>query len=106
MKSMPAQTFDASDSRIGNRPTLIPLGQHRSRQASALGIPLGIRQVAELIGCSIWTVRQTLIPRGLPCLRFSPNGRIMFYTEQVITWITTEQTKISTTAVNPRTLRR
>jgi hypothetical protein len=106
MKSMPAQTLDANDPRIGNRPTFVPLGRHRSRHASALGIPLGIRQVAELIGCSIWTVRQTLIPRGLPCLRFSPNVQIMFYTEHVITWITTEQTKISATAVNPGILRR
>jgi hypothetical protein len=34
--------------------------------ASALGQPLGIGQAAQLIGCSPWTVRQTLIPRGLP----------------------------------------
>lgn len=31
-----------------------------------LGEPLNIAPVAQLIGCSTWTVRQTLIPKGLP----------------------------------------
>src|SRR5262249_15215225 len=31
-----------------------------------LGIPLNITEVARLIGCSPWSVRQTLIPQGLP----------------------------------------
>lgn len=43
-----------------------------------LGAPLNIRQVARVIGCSVWTVRQTLIPRGLPHFRFTPLGRLVF----------------------------
>src|SRR5437879_1841844 len=34
--------------------------------AEALGTPLSIREAAGLIGCSPWTVRQKLIPSGLP----------------------------------------
>ena len=52
-----------------------------------LGIPLNIREVARMIGCSPWTVRQTLIPRGLPHFRFAANGRLVFYREQVVRWI-------------------
>ena len=33
-----------------------------------------------MIGCSPWTVRQTLIPRGLPHFRFKASGRLIFYT--------------------------
>lgn len=56
-----------------------------------LGIPLGIRQVAQLIGCSPWTVRQTLMPRGLPHFRCTRRGRVTFYREQVIRWIERQQ---------------
>ena len=56
-----------------------------------LGPPLGIRQVAYLIGCSPWTVRQTLIPRGLPHFRFKASGRLIFYTDQVVRWIESQQ---------------
>jgi len=56
-----------------------------------LGKPLDIRQVARLVGCSAWTVRQTLIPKGLPHFRFSPNGRLVFYEHQIIRWIETKQ---------------
>jgi len=43
-----------------------------------LGPPLNVGQVAKLIGCSVWTVRQTLMPRGLPFFRFSAPGRLIF----------------------------
>jgi hypothetical protein len=56
-----------------------------------LGRPLGIRQVAVLIGCSPWTVRQTLIPRGLPFFRSAASGRLIFYTNQVVVWIENQQ---------------
>ena len=58
-----------------------------------LGAPLSIREVAELIGCSAWTVRQTHVPRGLPCFRSGPNGKLIFYRDQVIAWILSEQKK-------------
>src|SRR5262249_556172 len=44
-----------------------------------LGIPLNIREVAKMIGCSPWTVRQTLIPQGLPHFRFAASGKLIFY---------------------------
>jgi len=52
-----------------------------------LGEPLNIAQVARLIGCSTWTVRQTLIPKGLPHFRFQTRGRLVFFEDQVIRWI-------------------
>lgn len=57
----------------------------------SLGPPLSIAQVARLIGCSPWTVRQTLIPRGLPHFRFTASGRLTFYQDQVIRWIENQQ---------------
>ncbi len=61
------------------------------RDSPALGTPLDIRQVAQLIGCSPWTVRQTLMPRGLPCFRFKASGRLTFYEGQVVRWIESQQ---------------
>lgn len=58
---------------------------------AALGAPLNISEVAELIGCSPWTVRQTLIPRGLPHFRLKASGRLIFYRDQVIRWIENQQ---------------
>jgi hypothetical protein len=52
-----------------------------------LGPPMGIHDVAALIGCSPWTVRQTLIPRGLPHFRLGASGRLVFYLNQVVRWI-------------------
>lgn len=56
-----------------------------------LGIPLNITEVSRLIGCSPWSVRQTLIPRGLPHFRFKANGRLIFYRDQVVRWIEKNQ---------------
>jgi hypothetical protein len=67
-------------------PILAPPGS-----GPALGEPLNIRAVAWLIGCSPWTVRQTLIPRGLPHFRFRASGRLTFYRDQVIRWIENQQ---------------
>lgn len=52
-----------------------------------LGIPLNIREVARMIGCSPSTVRQTLIPKGLPVFRSGASGKLIFYRDQVIRWI-------------------
>src|ERR1035438_1521716 len=61
------------------------------RQPLALGRPLNIHDVADLLGCSPWTVRQTLIPRGLPHFRFRASGQLTFYRDQVIRWIENQQ---------------
>jgi hypothetical protein len=58
-----------------------------------LGTPLTIREVARVIGCSAWTVRQRYVPQGLPHLRSGPQGKLIFYRDQVIRWIVNRQTK-------------
>jgi len=74
-----------------------PLGVNRpepaARDRSPLGAPLSLREVARLIGCSAWTVRQQHVPRGLPCFRSGPNGKLIFYRDQVIAWILEQQRK-------------
>ncbi|MGI9102207.1 MAG: hypothetical protein ACR2IF_07155 [Terriglobales bacterium] len=57
----------------------------------SLGEPINIRQVAQLIGCSAWSVRQRHIPQGLPYFRSSPSGRLIFYRDQVVRWILENQ---------------
>jgi hypothetical protein len=58
-----------------------------------LGTPLSIREVARLIGCSAWTVRQRYVPQGLPHLRSGPSGKLIFYRDQVVRWIVNQQQK-------------
>jgi hypothetical protein len=58
-----------------------------------LGTPMNIRQVARLIGCSPWTVRQKHIPSGLPYFRSAASGRLIFYHDQVVRWILRQQAK-------------
>lgn len=53
----------------------------------SLGEPLSICETARVIGCSAWTVRQKLIPLGLPVFRSGPSGRLIFYRDQVVRWI-------------------
>lgn len=84
---------------------LAPLGQNypqdcpypassdsESRESkNSLGEPLSIRDVATLLGCSAWTVRQRYLPQGLPHLRACSGGRIVFFRDQVIAWILKRQ---------------
>jgi hypothetical protein len=74
------------------------LDSPRRAAAPPLGVPLCIEEAAELIGCSPWTVRQTLIPRGLPHFRFRANGRLVFYRDQIIRWIENQQQGGKTTS--------
>lgn len=71
---------------VPREPKAIP-----GRSGARLGEPMGIADVADLIGCSPWTVRQTLIPRGLPYFRFTASGRLIFYRDQVVCWIEQQQ---------------
>jgi hypothetical protein len=66
------------------RPLVQPLVQAANRE---LGPPMTIGDVATLIGCSPWTVRHTLLRRGLPHFRCKASGRLIFYRDQVIRWI-------------------
>ena len=56
-----------------------------------LGEPLSINQVAKLIGCSPWTVRQRHMRYGLPHFRSGANGKLIFYRGQVVRWIESQQ---------------
>ena len=67
------------------------LGPIERSNSAELGPPLSIREVAAVIGCSPWTVRQTLIPRGLPHFRFKASGKLVFYSDQVARWIERQQ---------------
>ena len=68
-----------------------------ARFSEPLGEPLSIREVAGLIGCSPWTVRQRYVPLGLPHLRSGPNGKLIFYRNQIIHWLLRQQEKGGTT---------
>jgi hypothetical protein len=67
--------------------------QHYPQANDALGEPLSIRQVAQLLGCSPWTVRHSYLPKGLPHLRSGPLGKLIFYRNQVVRWILQRQRK-------------
>jgi hypothetical protein len=56
-----------------------------------LGEPITIRDVARLIGCSVWTVRQQCMRQGLPYFRVSRSGKLIFYRNQVIRWLIEKQ---------------
>lgn len=58
-----------------------------------LGDAIGIAEVAELLGCSPWTVRQRYMLQGLPHMRASARGRLVFFRSQVIGWILKRQQK-------------
>src|SRR6266849_1413900 len=60
-------------------------------RAQLLGEPLTIEEVAALLGCSPWTVRQRYLPQGLPHLRACTSGKLVFFREQVIGWILKRQ---------------
>ena len=58
-----------------------------------IGQSMTIREVAILIGCSVWTVRQQFIPQGLPHFQSGPSGKLIFYHDQVVRWILQRQQK-------------
>ena len=66
-------------------------GPSGTNSVPELGIAMTISEVAKLLGCSAWTVRQRFIPQGLPCLRASRTGKFVFFREQVIRWILRRQ---------------
>jgi len=115
---MTIKRFDGKESGIGKRPIgailkqleAVGLGQHYPkhcpREPSApfgqptassadarLGQPLDIRQVARLIGCSPWSIRNTWMPKGLPHFRSGASSRLIFYEGQVVRWIERQQRK-------------
>jgi hypothetical protein len=76
---------------------LDPAGQTYPQQYpqanDALGDPLSIIEVARVLGCSAWTVRNGYLPQGLPHFRSGPGGKLVFFRNQVIQWILQQQKK-------------
>lgn len=68
-----------------------PAGGVQPVAADPLGEPMPINKVAALLGCSVWTVRQRLLPSGLPCFRIGRTGKLMFYRNQVVRWVVEKQ---------------
>ncbi len=65
----------------------------RNTNPDSLGDPLDVHQVARLLGCSPWTVRQRYIHMGLPHFRLGGTGKLIFYRDQVIRWVLMNQQK-------------
>lgn len=90
-----SETLDVSPVRVGQScPLQCP---HPAEAISvtnfheSLGAPMDISQVAMLLGCSPWTVRQRYLSQGLPHLRACASGKLVFFREQVIGWILKRQ---------------
>lgn len=80
---------DFADSPRAELPVAKPVGEKHA--ADALGEVLTIHQVARLLGCSAWTVRQRYLARGLPYFRIGSIGKLVFYRTQVTQWILEQQ---------------
>ena len=92
----PTQTFEPSRSDLEQRnqqhyPHSAETGSAIQLPTQSLGQPLTINEVAEILGCSVWTVRQRYMPQGLPCLRASATGKLVFFHNQIIDWILRRQ---------------
>jgi hypothetical protein len=71
--------------RLASHPHPLPA------QADTLGEPLTITEVAAILGCSVWTVRQKYLPQGLPHLRAASAGKLVFFRAQIVRWILERQ---------------
>ena len=81
---------DLADSPRAELPVAKPVADRSTRQ-----IPWARRsrssEVARLLGCSVWTVRQRYLARGLPYFRIGSTGKLVFYRAQVTQWILEQQ---------------
>jgi len=91
-----ADLLDSSSPRLGQKcPRQCPHPDESEIEGSSesLGTPLSTHDVARLIGCSVWTVRQRYLATGLPHVRIGPAGKLIFYTNQVVRWLLRQQQK-------------
>lgn len=74
-----------------------PCSQHcphgEDGEPEPLGEPMNVSEVARLIGCSVWIVRQKFLHKGLPHFRSGDTGKLIFYRDQVIRWVLSQQKK-------------
>lgn len=66
-------------------PAGLPVADRRAEDP--LGEALTIRDVAKILGCSVWTVRKRYLARGLPHFRLGGAGKLVFYRTQITRWI-------------------
>lgn len=94
-RTKPAETLEIAPSRIGHSyPQRCPQPEGGNpTHSDPLGDAMGIAEVAEMLGCSAWTIRQRYMPQGLPYLRASETGRLVFFRNQVTRWIIQRQQK-------------
>jgi hypothetical protein len=91
--SKAASMLHISHASLGQSyPQHCPTLQGAGNGQNALGEPLTIREVSEMLGCSAWTIRQKYIPDGLPHLQSGPAGKLIFFHNQVVRWILRRQT--------------
>ena len=90
-----AETLEFLPARLGQSyPQQYPPSEVIDHPISdPLGEPMTIREVARLLGCSAWTVRQRHIPSGLPYFRIGSMGKLIFYRSQVVRWVLEHQRK-------------
>ena len=67
-----------------------------------LGEPLAISEVARILGCSVWTVRQRYMLSGLPYFRIGRTGKLTFYRNQVVKWILDRQQNLDNRSTGRR----
>lgn len=108
MEPTHGMTGMSGDEREQNSKRFLPLGSDRLGQScphpcpqhcphgmevesAQLGEPLAIREVARLLGCSVWTVRHRYLPHGLPHFRMVNSGKLTFFRNQVTRWILEKQ---------------
>jgi hypothetical protein len=94
----PAETLGFSHIPLGQRyPAPCPQhyphpeGTPEDELGDPLGEPMTIREVARVLGCSEWTIRQRYLPLGLPHFRLSPTGKLLFFHNQILRWVLEKQ---------------
>lgn len=86
-RAMASQGVLSGFPKSGNSDQACPESAHPAAGVrDTLGEPLAIEEVAQLLGCSAWTVRQRYLRQGLPYLQARPRGKLIFFREQVVAW--------------------
>jgi excisionase family DNA binding protein len=84
---------DLADEPRAVLPEALPalVGSLKGDEDEPLGEPMSVQEAAELIGCSVWTLRHRLLRQGLPHFRVSGTKKLIFYRKQVVAWILEKQ---------------